>query len=461
MINSYKKIYFLGIGGIGMSALALYFSKNNFVVSGYDLFENSNCINLQKIGIKINYDENIINVDNTFLDNKNTLIIYTPAIPKENKILKYFQENGFNILKRAQVLGMISHSLKTIAIAGTHGKTSVSTQNAWIMSESEIGCNAFLGGISKNFKSNLHVDNSSNFAVVEADEFDRSFLNLNPFISLITCIEEDHLDIYNNYQNICDAFLSFLNLTNDDGYIVVNEKIDLNMFPSITSSAKLYRYSTDNQETDFYLKNIKYKNDCCVFDFVYPSGIICNMQSSLGGNHNLENTVAAMACSVLAGVDQNSIMKSVKSYQGVKRRFDIRIKTDSIIYIDDYAHHPSEITATINAVKKIYKDKEITAVFQPHLFSRTKDFADEFASALSLVDKLYLLPIYPAREKPLDGVSSKTIADICKAKIVKLCSKDEVLNDIKNQKIDLLLTMGAGDIDSLVEPISKILTENA
>lgn len=460
MINRFKNIYFLGIGGIGMSALAAYFSKEGKAVAGYDLVRNSNCISLEKIGINIHYNDDINLIPEKFLNPDDSLIVYTPAIPKNHSELNYFIKNNYQILKRAQVLGELSKYKNTIAVAGTHGKTSVSTMAAWIISQSEKSCTAFLGGISKNIDSNLFIDNAADILVVEADEYDRSFLNFAPNISLITQIEEDHLDIYKNFNNLLQAFIEYINNTKPKGSLIVNEKVADLIKKEVPDNIDFSVYGMNNKHSNFYIKDLKYENDYSCFDFVYDNRIIPNLRISTGGTHNLENTIGAIALAIKAGVSDEEIRSSLRAYQGVKRRFETIIKTKNTIYIDDYAHHPEEINATLQAVKSIYPDKKITGIFQPHLFSRTKDFAKEFAKALSNLDELILLPIYPAREEPIKGVSSNLIYDLCSLKNKKLIDRADLLDYVKKQKFELLITMGAGDIDRLVNPIKNIIKIN-
>lgn len=457
MINNYHNIYFIGIGGIGMSALALYFHKSGVNVAGYDLVKNQNCKKLESVGINIHYEENIEKIPKTFLNKQNTLIVYTPAIPETHEEYQYFTENNFKIIKRAKALGLISESKKSLCIAGTHGKTSVSTLVSWIMHQSALKCSAFLGGISKNINSNLILNENSELVVLEADEFDRSFLNFKPFISLVTCIEADHLDIYKNYENLEKSFIEYINSTNKTGKVVLHEAVNNTLAGKINSQAEILTYSYNNSNTDFYADNIQYINQDCTFDIITPDGKINNIYLQYGGSHNLENTVAATAVSILAGASHEEIIAGIKTYTGVKRRFDIQINTDNAVYIDDYAHHPGEINATLNSVKKLFPDKKITIVFQPHLFSRTNDFAIEFAESLSRTDSLILLPIYPAREKPIKGVTSELIFKNCSLNDKKLCNKEELLSTLDETKPELLITMGAGDIDNFVEPIKELL----
>ncbi len=453
MNNRYKNIYFLGIGGIGMSAIANYFIFNKNKVAGYDRVRSANCIKLENKGAKIIYEDNLNLLPKEFNDKESTLIVLTPAIPQNNTLLKYFKDNNFNILKRAEVLGIISETKETIAVAGTHGKTSVSSITSWIMSNSKYSCNAFLGGISKNFNSNTYINPDSKYAVVEADEFDRSFLSLNPKTALITSIEPDHLDIYNDFETLKQGFIDFTKKIKDNGHLILNNKIEKDIFQKELQNVSIFNYGIDDSKANFNLTNIIYKDDSCYFDIHYKTRQIKNIKFSIGGNHNLENALAASAMAILNDVDDETIKKSLETFSGVVRRFDIKIKTKEFIYIDDYAHHPSEIKAFLLAVKTIYPNKEITAVFQPHLYTRTRDFYKEFAESLSACNNLIIMPIYPAREKPIKNINSEKILENCTSKNKLISEKEDLIKNIKNFKPELLVTMGAGDIDQFVEPI--------
>ncbi len=453
MESKYTHIYFLGIGGIGMSALAYYYHFNAYKVAGYDKFQSNNCIRLEKHGVEIHYSDEIRNIPEEYLNKETCLVVLTPAIPQDSEELNYFKDNNFKILKRSEILGLISNDKDTIAIAGTHGKTSVSTISSWIMSNGPESCNAFLGGISKNFNSNVLIKPDSRFAVVEADEFDRSFLTLSPSVAVITSIEADHLDIYNNFETLRDTFVDFAKKINTSGSLVLHKSIDKSLFVDKLDNVTIFKYGIDDVNCDFNLTNINYKNEACYFDIISPNGKIENIKYSIGGNHNLENALAAASTAILNDVPQEIIKSSLESFSGVIRRFDIGVKRDGFIYIDDYAHHPSEIKAFLNAVKTMYPNKEITAVFQPHLFTRTKDFYKEFGESLSACDNLFLLPIYPAREKPIEGINSELILENCTAENKAICEKGDLIKILKQSNPELLVTMGAGDIDQFVEPI--------
>jgi len=454
-ISKKHSVFLIGVGGIGMSALARYFNNIGKLVYGYDKTETGLTQKLVSEGIKIHYDDNIDLIPDAVTQNRAvSLIIYTPAIPKDNKQLNYFIDNGFKIYKRAEILGAITNNYKTVAVAGTHGKTSVSTLTAHILNGSEISCYAFLGGISKNTNSNLvlpHSNSTEKIAVVEADEFDRSFLNLNPDIALITSIDADHLDIYENKADLINSFEQFVNNIKQGGILIRKKSITL----SVNSSVKQYTYSLD-ENADYYALNLKMNKDgTYCFDLMTPIGTIVGFKTGMPGKINAENAVAAAAIALLSGISRDIVRLQMQSFKGVKRRFDFQIVTDNFIYIDDYAHHPEELKAFIASVIEMFPYKKITGVFQPHLYTRTRDFADGFALSLDMLDELVLLDIYPAREKPITGVSSKIIYDKVKLDKKLICSKNELLAYLKKNKPEVLLTMGAGDIDTLVEPIKK------
>ena len=455
----YPAIYFLGIGGIGMSALAQYFKILGYDVAGYDRFKSPVCQKLEDLSITIHYEDDINLIPDTFKNPTKTLVVLTPAIPAEHSELNYFKNNNFKIVKRAEILGQIANQKKCLAIAGTHGKTSTTSICTNIMLNTPAGCSAFLGGILKNINSNFIINKNSDFVVVEADEFDRSFLQLTPYTALITHIDADHLDIYNNYENLYNAFIDFANLVKDGGNLLLNKTIDMDC-KLIKKSINIYRYGFD-ADCHFYIDNIEYNDNLCYFDIIYPNGKIEKIAYQLGGNHNLENALAAASVAILNGAENEHVRKGLETFSGVERRFDIRLKTNKLIYIDDYAHHPKEISAFLNSVRQIYSDKKIITVFQPHLYSRTKDFYIEFAKSLSLSDVVILLPIYPAREKPIEGITSKIIFDNIDDKVEKILCEKSQLMDILNSVVktdncsSILVTMGAGDIDQLVETIQK------
>lgn len=442
-----------------MSALAQYFHSSGYHVSGYDRVKSDICIRLENIGIKIQYEDNIELIPEEFKNPENTLIILTPAIPADHCGFNWFKENKFKITKRSEILGMISNPKSGLAIAGTHGKTSVSGICANIMYNTKASCSAFLGGISKNINSNLIINTHSDFVVVEADEFDRSFHKLSPSTALITCIEADHLDIYNDYESLKEAFVIFGNKVKENGNIILNNSIDKEIRKQFRPDISVYSYGLNDINCDFYINNVRYNNESCIFDLNYLSKKIENIQYKLGGNHNLENALAASSVSLLNGATEDDVRNGLESFEGIVRRFDYRIKTRNRIYIDDYAHHPGEITAFLSAVRLLYPKRRITGVFQPHLFSRTSDFFREFAESLSLCDELILLPIYPAREKPMLGVNSEMILDLVTIKDKQICQKSELLAKLEEINPELLVSMGAGDIDMFIEPIEKMFSK--
>lgn len=446
-------VYFLGIGGIGMSALARYFKSRGVKVSGYDKTETILTRQLVSEGIGVHYEDDVRQIDKSA-----AFTVYTPAIPADHKELNFFLENGYTVLKRSEVLGLITLSSFNVCVAGTHGKTTTSTMIAHILRHSGTGCNAFLGGISSNYGTNFW-SSDKNISVVEADEYDRSFLKLSPDVAVITAMDPDHLDIYETEQKFHEAFFEFSSKVKPGGWLISKYGLS-NQF----RTERKKTYSLNDTRSDCYAKNIVSENGVYFFDAVIDGHTIQSIELNMGGLHNIENMIAAIAVAKYTGVSDDKIRKAVAAFKGVKRRFEYVVKKGSLIMIDDYAHHPSELTALIEGVKNIFPSKKCMIVFQPHLYSRTRDFADGFAQALNLVDEVFLLPIYPAREKPIEGVSSELIASKMDTKKVRVCSKQELMDLIKiknsNKEIEVLLTSGAGDIDALVEPIGKILTEN-
>jgi len=453
--NQLHKIYFIGIGGIGMSALARYFNSIGKSVYGYDRTETTLTKKLTDEGIQINYKDNTDSIPQIILkDKESSIIIYTPAIPVENTILNYFKINNFKLYKRAELLGLITKHYKTFAIAGTHGKTSVSTMATHILKEGNYACYGFLGGISKNTDSNFILPTSSKaekIAVVEADEFDRSFLHLHPYIGLITSIDADHLDIYEDKADLVKSFEQFVKNIKQNGILIYKKDITL----QVSGTLNKFSYSLTDR-ADYHARNLKMNsNGTYCFDLQTPKGIIVNLETGMPGKINVENAIAAVALAHVAGISDDIIRIQLQSFRGIKRRFDFQIVTEHFVFIDDYAHHPEELKAFISSVKEIFKGKKITGVFQPHLFTRTRDFADEFAHSLDMLDELVLLDIYPAREKPIKGISSKTIFDKLNLEKKSICTKDELPGYLKESKPEVLVTMGAGDIDKLIEPIKN------
>jgi len=446
-INNIKTIYFLGIGGIGMSALARYFNTMGVSVYGYDKTSTPLTEQLIKEGIKIHFEDDIKQIPK-----QTDLVVYTPAIPSDHKELNYFKENEYPLKKRSEVLGLLTQNYFTIAVAGTHGKTSITSMIAHILNHSEIKITAFIGGISKNYNSNLILNKETEIIVVEADEYDRSFLTLHPDIAVITAIDADHLDIYKTKKSLEESFYQFAGQVKKDGKLMVKGSIPL----PVRFYNKKLNYSLE-KGSEYYSENIRIKNHKYYFDLVSPSIILKDITLDIPGRHNIENAVAAFAVATLLNIDEQKIKSALESYKGVERRFDYKIKEKNIVFIDDYAHHPEELKAIISAVKELYAGKKVTGIFQPHLFSRTRDFADEFARSLELLDEIILLDIYPARELPLEGITSKMLIDKIAKKEKKLCSKDNLMEALNQRNLEVLLTIGAGDIDQLLEPIKNSL----
>jgi len=455
-IKNIYNVYFVGIGGIGMSAIARYFKSHGKNVAGYDKVSKPLTDELEKEGIKIHFEDDIKNIPSDFLNKEITLVIYTPAIPKDHKELNYFISNGFDIKKRSEVLGLLTKTNFSLAVSGTHGKTTISTMLAHLLRQSRIGGNAFLGGISKNYKTNLLVDPESKYMVVEADEFDRSFLHLYPKMAVISAVDADHLDIYKNRESVVDSFRQFAGQIQPGGTLLIKKGIDFT--PPQRDDLKVYTYSIKEQ-ADFTAQNIRLENGLYTFDFIGAIEKIENLKLGVPGLLNVENAVAAIAMALLAGVKDDEIFNSLDKFKGIQRRFDIQINTDKLVYIDDYAHHPEELKAAITSAKQLFKNKKITGIFQPHLYSRTKDFALEFAQSLDLLDEIILLDIYPAREEPIPGVTSEIIFKNIKNKHKICCSKGELLNILKTKKPMVLMTMGAGDIDEFIEPIKRLFSK--
>jgi UDP-N-acetylmuramate--alanine ligase len=443
-LDHIERIYFLGIGGIGMSALARYFAAKDYEVSGYDRRRSEICISLENASCSISYEDELTTIPNSFEQSENTLVVYTPAIPKTNRLLKYFTDKGFTLCKRAEILGAITRDNQCLAIAGTHGKTTISSMLAYVLSDNQVDCSAFLGGIATDFDSNLRIG-SNDMAVVEADEFDRSFLQLSPNWALISSMDADHLDVYGTAKHLEKSFQLFSGKV-EDGNLIAKEGLNV--------SSK-YTYALDSDMADFSAKNIRVEEGAYYFDIVYPKGICENVITGLPGIHNVENALAAFAMAYFQGVSPLGIVTSIASFSGVKRRFECHIKTDHQVYIDDYAHHPKEIEVAIQSARDLYPNKELTIVFQPHLFTRTRDFMDDFATALSAADKVMLLDIYPARELPIEGVNAQVLLEKITCKEKGLYSKSEFPKVITETVV--LMTLGAGDIEALVQPIKKYL----
>ena len=455
-IENIEKVYLLGVGGIGMSALARYFHFIGKQVSGYDRIVSSLTLDLENEGMPVHYNEDLNQVPKISEINK-TLIIYTPAVPSDFPELCYFRENGFAIYKRSQVLGLLTESKRCIAIAGTHGKTSVTTMTAHLLKQSAIGCSAFMGGISKNYGTNLLLaENNSQYIVVEADEFDRSFLQLHPELAAITWMDADHLDIYGDHESMIKAFSDFVSQIDKSGSLLYRKGLDINV--QWNKDIHYYSYSI-KEDADFQALQIRIIDGKYHFDLITPYGLIEDLCLSYPGLMNVENAVAACGLALLSGVSDNEIRTTLPDYSGVVRRFDTQYIGKEIIYIDDYAHHPRELEATIQSVRDLYPGKRITGIFQPHLFSRTKDFATEFAAALDKLDDALIMDIYPARELPVEGVTSDIILNKMKLKSRILCGNADFPEILENYHPEILLTLGAGDIDRLVDPIVAYLIQ--
>ncbi|MDR0866725.1 MAG: UDP-N-acetylmuramate--L-alanine ligase [Candidatus Symbiothrix sp.] len=502
--KTHDNIYFIGAGGIGMSALVRYFLAKGKRVGGYDRVESDLTRQLNAEGAEIHYEDNIDLIPEIYKDKANTLVVLTPAVPSDHSELVYFRDNGFEILKRAQVLGEITRTNRGLCVAGTHGKTTTSSMIAHLLKQSKVDCNAFLGGILKNYDSNLLLSDKSDLTVIEADEYDRSFHWLTPYMAVITSVAPDHLDIYGTGENYREAFVHFASLIRPGGVLLMEAGVDIPL--QLQENVRLYRYSGSscsdkvrpcpgysdrlepvkierreveprtnieprtnvelhanvepcaNQTTsEFYAQNIRIGNGEIHFDFVSPQGIVHDIQLGVPVKINIANAVAALAIAQLNGVSDEELRAGMASFRGAKRRFDFHIKTDDLVLIDDYAHHPEELAASISSVKELYPGKKLTVIFQPHLYSRTKDFYKEFAASLSLADEVILIPIYPAREEPIPGVSSQMILDLVTTSEKHLYSKTELLENIKKGRYETLLIAGAGDIELLVEPIKNLL----
>jgi UDP-N-acetylmuramate--alanine ligase len=458
-ILDYKLYYFLGAGGIGMSALVRYFNHYGKTVYGYDKTETDLTRQLQDEGAQLHFDEDKALVKKLFsLYNKeDILVIYTPAVPKDHAEFVYLQNEGYNLQKRAWVLGEITKQFRTIAIAGTHGKTTTTTLTTHILKTAGINCFAFLGGISQNYKTNLLLGDANDkdaYVVVEADEYDRSFLTLHPYITVITSVDADHLDIYGDLNAMHQTYTQFASQVQKEGFLIVKKNVD----NDLRLKDKRLVYSL-NLDTEYSANSIEIIDGEFCYNINSPIEPVSHVAIGLPGLHNVENSIAAVAVAQQLGIKGDVINKALRSFKGVKRRFDCRVKSKSVVYIDDYAHHPEELRAAITAAKQLYPDKKVTGIFQPHLFTRTRDFADGFAESLDLLDVCVLLEIYPAREKPIEGINSQMLLDKMKSKEKFLVKKENVLEFLKTHPPQVVMTLGAGDIDSLIEPIEKLLNE--
>ena len=455
-LKDIKAVYFIGAGGIGMSALARYFIHKGLVVAGYDKTPSTLTQQLEKEGMVIHYKENVDEIPHACRDNKSCLVVYTPAIPAEHQELQYFRNNGFEVQKRAQVLGMLTRSHKGLCVAGTHGKTTTSTMCAHIMHQSHVDCNAFLGGISKNYGTNYILSKTSDYVVIEADEFDRSFHWLRPWMSVITATDPDHLDIYGTKEAYLESFRHYTELIQPGGALIIHKNLE--MKPNVQEGVKTYTYSRN--EGDFHAENIKIENGNITFDFISPVENVTNVKIGQPIPINIENGVAAMALAQLNGCTAEELRYGMSTYHGVERRFDFKINNDRHVLLSDYAHHPKEILQSAKSLRELYQGRKLTAIFQPHLYTRTRDFYKDFADALSHFDEVILTEIYPAREAPIPGVTSQLIYDNLKPGVEKsMIQKADVLNMVKGRDFDVLIILGAGDLDNMVPQITRILED--
>jgi UDP-N-acetylmuramate--alanine ligase len=448
-LNQFTHIYLLGIGGIGMSALARYFMANNKIVAGYDRTPTPLTELLESEGANIHFEDNINHISPDFLNTKDTLIIYTPAIPKGHQEFNYFKKQKFILLKRSQVLGLISRDKYCIAIAGTHGKTTVSSMTAHILHQGKMGCNAFLGGIASNYNSNLILNENSPNLVIEADEYDRSFLQLSPNLAVITSMDADHLDIYSDHKGLKKSFQEFADLIQPKGKLLIRKGLE----NEIQTELNVYTYSIEDSTADFRITDLRLIEGIYHFTIWGPSLRIEQVQLGMPGKLNVENALAAAALAYLSKEDSEVIKSSLASFRGVKRRMEYIIKRNDLIYLDDYAHHPEELKASIQSVKALFPDKKVIGIFQPHLYSRTRDFLDGFAESLALLDQLILLEIYPAREEAIPGINSQLLLEKIPMKDKVLLQKDELIPYLKGTSPQVILSLGAGDIDRLVDNI--------
>ena len=449
----YKNVYFIGIGGIGMSALARYFKQNGLNVGGYDKTPSPLTIQLENEGCLIHFDDLGDQVPESFTNKKDTLVVYTPAIKQLDEI-NFFKQHGFTLLKRSEVLGMLTRQSKGLCVAGTHGKTTTSSMLAFMLDQSSWKCNAFLGGIATNFQSNLVLSQNSSYTVIEADEFDRSFLHLSPFASIITSVDPDHLDIYGTAEQFKEGFRQFAMKLDPKGICMQKEGLNL---PTLGTS---FTYAVESESADYSVSNIQWKNGFLCGDVRLKNTWWREVEFGLPGIHNAENALACLGLLHELGMDEVQIRTGIKDFLGVKRRFEYIIRTENLVYVDDYAHHPKEINALIGSIRLLYPGKKIMGIFQPHLFSRTKDFVEDFAKELSELDELILLPIYPAREEPIQGVTSDWLLSMCKNEKKSIKRPSEVLSYLSNYSDGILLTIGAGDIDRIVPSLKELLTIN-
>lgn len=455
-LNEIYSVYFVGAGGIGMSALIRYFLSQGKIVAGYDRTATPLTQKLIEEGAQIHYEDDVNLIPACCKQESQTLVIYTPAIPDNHKELTFFRNGNFNIQKRAQVLGLITRNSKGLCVAGTHGKTTTSTMAAHLLHQSDVKCTAFLGGISKNYESNLLLSQTSPYTVIEADEFDRSFHHLTPWISVITSTDPDHLDIYGTKEAYLESFRHYTTLIQPGGALILHTNLE--MKPDVQPGVKIYTYS--RHEGDFHAENICIGDGEIIFDFVAPDTRIDNIQLGVPVSVNIDNGIAAMALAHLAGATNEEIAQAMQNFRGVDRRFDFRLKTAQYALLSDYAHHPAEIMQSLRSMRQLYKDRKLTAIFQPHLYTRTRDFYREFAESLSLADEVILTEIYPARELPIEGVSSQLIYDNLKPNVEKtLCRKEEVAALLQRNETEIVIILGAGDLDNYMPLFERILKE--
>jgi UDP-N-acetylmuramate--alanine ligase len=456
-LEDVTSVYFAGAGGIGMSALIRYFLARGKRVAGYDRTPSALTEKLIAEGAAIHYEDHETCIPEAFRDRRTALVVYTPALPDSQKELAWFRKNGFDVWKRSRTLGLITDASRGLCIAGTHGKTTTSAMTAHLLKQSSVDCSAFLGGILKDYDSNLMLSERSDLTVVEADEYDRSFHFLTPYMAVITSADPDHLDIYGTPQAYRGSFETFTSLIRPGGVLLMKKGIDVT--PRLQSGVRLYTYSASDPAADFHAERIRVENGEVSFDFVSPGLCLEDVRPGVPVRTNIENGIAAMAIAGLNGVTAGEMRAAMQSFAGVQRRFDFRVKKADIVYMDDYAHHPRELESCILSVKELYRGRKVTGIFQPHLYTRTRDFTDAFASALSLLDRLILLDIYPAREEPLPGITSKLIFDKVTVRDKTLCPKEELMNLLQEEDPDVLLTLGAGDIDRFVEPVTELLNK--
>jgi len=444
-------VYFIGVGGIGMSALARYFVSQGKAVAGYDRVSTPLTDQLLREGIDICFEDRSQLIPKSFRNADRTLVIYTPAIPEIHQQLNYFRRGGFRVIKRSVALGDVFNAGRGVGVAGTHGKTSISTMLAHILHTSTLGCNAFLGGISKNSSSNLYLDSASKVIIAEADEFDRSFLTLYPEIAVLSSMDADHLDIYHSEENIHRGFESYLAQIREKGKLILK----FGLSPEVGDHVSIYTYSVDQKEADYHATFLSLDGLAYRFTVHTPHSVLPEIRLQIPGLLNVENALAAIAVAHQMGVPSDSIVHALSDYQGVQRRFDVQVKNERRVYIDDYAHHPTEITAFLSSVRELFPDKKICGIFQPHLYSRTRDFADQFAKSLEMLDQLILMEIYPAREEPIPGVSSEMLLDLIQMDEKVLIKREQLLRVVKERDPEVLVTMGAGDISQFAGPLKE------